>query len=402
MKFIFPKDIEKIFVALDNQARLVGGCVRDMLLDITPKDFDIATPITPTEVTKKLENIDVKVIATGIKHGTVTAVINGNNYEITTLRKDISCNGRHAEIEYTGDWEIDAKRRDLTINAMSVDIDGNKYDYCDGEKDLLNSHIKFIGDPIARCDEDYLRILRFFRFYACFGKSFDQASIDACAAGAKNLEFISGERVNTEMSKLIMAKSPVEALSLMRDSGVITYLLPGYMEFGTLDCLLKKFGNDFCNISRLAAILSGLWLEKEDVIKIANRWRMSNKERDMLIKLIVVNLDLPPAAPRDIQQKIIYELGNSIFEIMVKIRCAQEIADGASKEVEELYNNMLDFSKEWPQAVFEIKGRDLEELGIKPGQKMGEILDQAEKWWIESSFKSSKEQIMNYIKENFS
>ena len=170
-------------------ARFVGGCVRDALLGGTTDqgvDLDVATPLLPEEVIERLEAAEIKAIPTGLKHGTVTALVEGQPYEITTLRKDVACDGRHADVQFTDDFELDARRRDFTINAMSTDRRGQLFDYFGGWEDLKAGRIRFVGDADERVREDYLRILRFFRFYARYGRPpADQEALEACREGAK-------------------------------------------------------------------------------------------------------------------------------------------------------------------------------------------------------------------------
>ena len=191
------------------KAYVVGGCVRDAIVKRPIKDIDIATPQTPENVIKLLTAEDIKVIPTGIKHGTVTAVHGKETIEITTLRRDLDCDGRHAEVEFTNNWQEDAARRDFTMNALSMDLDGNIYDYFNGIHDLHKGIVKFVGNPDARVQEDYLRILRYFRFEAHYGThAIDKESLNACIKFKQNIESLSGERIQAEMFKLLSARDP--------------------------------------------------------------------------------------------------------------------------------------------------------------------------------------------------
>lgn len=208
-------------------ARFVGGCVRDAILGLKPADIDIATPEEPQTVIHRLQAAKLKAVPTGIDHGTVTAVVPPSVFQITTLRRDVSTDGRHAVVSFGTDWAEDARRRDFTINALYADADGQLYDFVGGRADLAAGIVRFIGTPAERVAEDYLRVLRFFRFHARFARGApDTASLAACSAAAGRLDRLSGERIRDELLKILALPNVAEALALMQESGILASLLP--------------------------------------------------------------------------------------------------------------------------------------------------------------------------------
>lgn len=387
------KGVRKLFSSLENKARFVGGCVRDALLDKELGDIDIATPLLPEEVITRLEKNNIKVIPTGLKHGTVTAIIENNNFEITTLRKDVDCDGRHAEVEYTDNWEEDAARRDFTINAMSCTIDGKLFDYFGGTEDLKNGAVKFVGDARQRCREDYLRILRFFRFFAWYGKQkADNNAQQACATLAKGLDSLSGERIQKEMLKLLLAENPVPAISLMQDLQVIGHIIPGQINLYALQNLITlKYKADTLSIVRLAALMCGSTSTDE----LAGRWKMSNEHKDLLRTLISSEDNITHDTVVTSQKKILRKMGRNIFKHLVILKWSEE-RDPEKYRTD--YEQMFALADNWEIPVFPITGGDIVKLGIKPGPRIGEILRKAEQLWEENNYQPDFEQIVEYIK----
>ena len=266
--------------------RFVGGAVRDDLLGNPISDIDLATRIPPEEVVRKLEAARIKAVPTGIDHGTITAVSDGQPVEITTLRRDVSTDGRRATIAYTDDWKEDAARRDFTINALSADpISGEIFDYFDGLADLQTRHIRFIGDPLQRIAEDHLRILRFFRFHARFGAGDpDQAALAACTARANDLMALSRERIADELLKLLAAADPSPTVAVMLGNAILAPVLPeiGREALASLRSLVaaeRDAGLEPDPLRRLAALLPRDPGVADDV---AVRLRLSNKARKRL------------------------------------------------------------------------------------------------------------------------
>jgi poly(A) polymerase len=283
------RGMARLLKALDADeglTRYVGGAVRDDLLGLPVSDVDLATRISPQDVVERLEKARIKAVPTGIEHGTITAVAGGHPYEITTLRRDVSTDGRRATVAFTDDWEEDAARRDFTINALSADpVTGKIFDYFGGLDDLQHRHIRFIGDPLQRIAEDHLRILRFFRFHARFGSGEpDQAALDACAARANDLMALSRERIADELLKLLGMPDPSNSVRIMLGRAILKPVLPEIeaKRLADLEALIaaeRQAGVEPDPLRRLAALLPRDPLGAED---IAVRLRLSNKARKRL------------------------------------------------------------------------------------------------------------------------
>src|SRR5216684_8183850 len=255
-------------------ARFVGGCVRNTVLERPVDDIDIAVDKPPETVMRALEAADLRVVPTGLKHGTVTAIVKGRPFELTTLRRDVLTDGRRAVVAFTDDWRADAGRRDFTFNALYADPDGTIWDPFDGRGDLLAGRVRFIGDPDQRIAEDHLRILRFFRFYAWFGKPpLDSAGFDACRRNAGSLSSLSAERVAKELLRLLAAPAPADALEAMAEAGALDHWLPEYAGTARLRALIDR--EDIPDpLRRLAAILS----PQADATTIGKRLKLSTQE----------------------------------------------------------------------------------------------------------------------------
>lgn len=270
--------------AQDGHARFVGGAVRDTLLQLDVADIDIATSHPPAEVIARLQDARIKAIPTGLAHGTITAIVEGAPVEVTTLRRDVATDGRHAVIAYTDDWREDAARRDFTINALYADLaTGEVFDYFGGLDDLAARRVRFIGDPLQRIAEDHLRILRFFRFHARFGTAIDQAGLDACTARANDLMALSRERIASEVMKLLVATGAVAVVRLMVERGIFRAVLPEIDTAGA-DRLAALAEREYAAgiapdpIRRLAAVIPGA-----DAEAVGARLKLSNTDRKRLI-----------------------------------------------------------------------------------------------------------------------
>ncbi len=369
-------------------ARFVGGAVRNALLGAPVTDVDIATPLTPDVVTKRLTAAGLTAVPTGIEHGTVTAVSSGRPFEVTTLRRDVSTDGRRAVVAFTTDWNEDAQRRDFTMNALYADRDGTIFDPTGGIEDLKAGRVRFIGDATARIREDYLRILRFFRFYAWYGKgALDPDALAAATANKDGLSQLSGERIQKEMLKLLAALDPIPVLREMHDTGILAEILPANPNLSRLLNLIALEGaHDFAHdpVLHLAAMLPS---EREAILAVANRWRLSNGDRDRLLASIPTS-DTLNAAP----QKSIYRYGATTFQDRFLLAWASE--GGAPK-----YAPILTTLRTWTPPTFPITGTDVMSAGIAKGPRVGEILSQLESFWLDHNFNPTREELLKRLKE---
>ena len=282
----------------DGLTRYVGGAIRDDLLGIEGDDIDLATRIPPDAVMERLRKAGIKAVPTGIDHGTITAVSGGHPYEVTTLRRDVTTDGRRATVAFTDDWKEDAARRDFTINALSADpLSGEIFDYFGGLDDIERRRVRFIGDPLQRIAEDHLRILRFFRFHARFGAGEpEEQAVAACAARANDLMALSRERIADELLKLLGLPDPAPTVNILLNRGILSPVLPEIITDANqrLEALIAAehdTGVAPDPIRRLAALLPR---EPDIATDIAARLRLSNKAKKRLVSAATDELDLPP------------------------------------------------------------------------------------------------------------
>ena len=376
MKEASCRAVMKALTAKGGEARFVGGVVRDALLKRPVRDIDIATPLLPADVMKRLKSAKLKAIPTGLDHGTVTAVAGKRHYEITTLRRDVKTYGRHADVEFAADWAEDAVRRDFTMNALFLDAEGNVFDYVAGLPDLKEGRVRFVGDPATRIREDVLRLLRFYRFFAHYGKTApDGPARLACRTLAYLLPNLSGERIAAETLRLLAAPDPLPALQFMQEDGVLSALLP---EASGLERLrrLAAFESDPDPLRRLAALID------RDADLVASRLKFSAAQRARLIELTAPPpLDL--AGDVHAQRSALYHLGPELY-VDRALLAAAGTGDGARLKP------LLALAKKWKPVEFPLKGRDLTKLGMKPGPELGKLLHDLAAWWEAGDFKPKR------------
>jgi poly(A) polymerase len=367
------------------EVRFVGGCVRDAVVGRAIKDIDLATPDPPETVIALLKRAGLKAVPTGIEHGTVTAVAEGQPFEVTTLRRDVESYGRHAKVEFTDDWRADAARRDLTFNAMSLSPDGTLHDYFGGYDDLLAGRVRFVGDAVTRIEEDVLRLLRFFRFFAHYGEPPpDAEALAACRRLAPKLPGLSGERLQAETLKLLAARDPAPVLMLMQEQEVLPHLLPEAKSVARLAELVKiehQLGREPDSILRLAALIEG---GAEVARAVAWRLRLSNADRDRLIAALVA-ASLSPSFDEKARRVALYRLGWETFRDRVLLSWA---STGVNPD-DPQWSALLAMGETTPP-VFPLQGRDLLAFGIKAGPRVGELLKAVETWWIEGDFRADR------------
>ena len=368
--------------------RFVGGCVRDAILGRPVKDIDLATHDPPPAVIELLEAAGIQAIPTGIAHGTVTAVIGRDHFEITTLRLDVETDGRRARVAFTDDWMADAARRDLTINALLAAPDGTLYDPFGGLEDLKLGRIRFVGDPSARIREDVLRLLRFFRFYAHYGKPpIDEECRLACKELAHLLPTLSGERVAAETLKLLSAPDPARVVALMIEDGIVGHFLPeaGSVEFLRALVTVEGAAAGTDALRRLAALID---TAKGTPDGVARRLRLSNVESERLVELVQPRVRLHVDMSEVERRKHHYRLGAELFRDLSLLAWARDItALGSSdRRASEAWRDHLAFAVAWRPPGFPVRGRDALALGIPAGPKVGRLIAAVEAWWIEQDF----------------
>lgn len=388
------------------EARFVGGCVRDAVLKRAVKDIDIATPLEPEAVMALLEKNGIHAIPTGIAHGTITAVIGKDHFEITTLRHDVENFGRHARVAFTDDWRADALRRDFTINALSMTEDGMIHDPVNGLADLGKGLVRFVGNAQQRIQEDVLRLLRFFRFFAYYGRPpAHAASLAACRLHAHLLPNLSGERIRGEMMRLLMAPDPAGVLTLMQGEKVLPHILPEAKHFGRLRQLawledkgLHLDGLERDPTRRLACLVE---TDENGAETIAERFRLSNQDKKRLVALCrktgpVVSIEFNQRERRH----LLYRLGKDIYFDRAMIAWADErsLDPRSPSASSEAWTDLLLEARAWVEVQFPLKGRDVLALGGGHGPQIGELLDRVRQWWEESDFKPDHAACLAHLK----
>ena len=355
-------------------ARLVGGCVRDAIAGRPVADVDLATPTPPDAVTRALQGAGLRAVPTGLDHGTVTAVSSGRGFEVTTLRRDQATDGRHAQVAWTTDWQEDAARRDFTMNAMSMLPDGAVHDYFGGAADLRAGRVRFVGDPAARIAEDYLRILRFFRFHARYGHGEpDVAALYALRNGVPGLARLSPERVWSELKRILLTPDPRDTIRLMEVLGVLPAVLPGPFDLTRLDRLLDANG-PADPLLRLAALVPGAGPD------LAARLRMSAAERDRLVAWAG-----PPPAPGmddDALRRLLADAPPGALTGRAWLAGSRK-PEGFAADAGPDWAALRDRLAGLPRPMFPLEGRDALALGTPAGPAVGDLLRGVRAWWME-------------------
>ena len=407
--WMIASETKALFKALragGNEARFIGGCVRNAVIGLPVKDIDVATSETPHRVLKLLEAANIKAFPSGMEHGTVTAVINSMHYEITTLRIDVESRGRRATVAYTDDWVADALRRDFTINTISSNIEGDLFDPLSGINDLEKRRIRFVGSPRLRIEEDILRLLRFFRFHALFGgNAVDQTAIEACRSLAPRLNELSAERVHSELFKILEVPKPASAMTLMHNEQVLKYILPEAKNFNSLR-MMVWIETHFTNIDsinpdvlrRLAVMLPN---DDAGHQNIAKRLRLSNKQSSRLA-IMTKNIHSPvPELSQLKRHQALYDLGPDNFRDLALLNWAQERSIKSQRPIErtKLWVNLINDADAWQQPKFPIKGDDVKTLGLDQGPAVGEAIKKVKNWWRDGDFQADKKQCITQLKQ---
>ncbi len=389
IRFLF-----KIFKKDSEETRFIGGCVRDLILKKKESyDIDLATTLKPNEVIGILSKKKIKIIKTGFSHGTVIAILNKEKFEITTLRKDIKTDGRYAKVQFTEDWIIDSNRRDFTINAMSCDFNGNLYDYHNGLEDLKNERIKFIGNPEERIKEDYLRILRYFRFYAYYGRNnIEKSQINIFKKLSPNLKKLSSERLYFEFKKILLSDNSYKVIKMMENCRVLKYIIFNNNNLEKMKSInkLKKINHliDFSN--RLAILLN-----EKNISKVSKNLKLSKIENIKIKKIIQLHKKFNLKDFEKNKIKYLFYYGHEICNSLLIYNFAKLSIDSKVKT----YLRIISSIKSLKVPKLPIFGKDIIKLGIKSGPNVGKILKLIENWWITNNFRPSRKECLEKLKK---
>jgi len=404
--FIFPfyrnKDLKFIFKKLQEgipedkvAARFVGGCVRKHLSNEKIDDIDIATILTTDQIKEKFKDTNLKVIDTGVKHGTVTIVSENHKVELTTLRKDVKTDGRHAEVEYTNSWQEDSERRDFTINAIYMDINGKLYDPQMGTVDLKNKNIKFIGDPQKRIEEDYLRIVRFIRFKVMYDIVVEPTTSDAIKQNLDGIQKISKERILIELLKILNLKNflTINQSSNLRE--IFSMIFPEFLYLNRLERLKKIYQYSEVNVDILLAVM--LIDEKENHEYFIHKYNVSNKTKETLEKfnknLIKLKNDKEFFEKNLIKNVYLNGKNHLIALNLINFSINSKVK---INDFTKTLNKILKIKV----PIFPIDGETLKRKGMQEGHTLGNVLKTLEKEWINNNFKISNERVEEIIKVN--
>ncbi len=393
LDWIKTREVVRLFEALGApavDARVVGGCVRNHVMGLPVGEIDAATPEPPDAVMGRLANAGVRVIPTGLQHGTVTTLIGERSFEITSLRRDTACDGRHAAVEFTTDWKEDARRRDFTFNAMSMRGDGALFDYFGGLSDAEAGRVRFVGDPGDRIQEDYLRILRLFRFYAWYGRtSLDAATLAACRAHAGGLARLSAERIQAEIVKTLAAPAPAQVLSLMQSCGVLAAVLPEAVDLSRLAALARVESAVAAPTDwrrRLAACVAAGQADT-----LAQRLKFSSADRLCLVRLTTTEPLLDAATLPAQLRAALYRHGPDVIYDRMLLAWALARAHGANDDG---WVDQLGRVAAWQPRSLPVSGADVMALGIPQSPRVGQILSAVEAWWMEKDFAPNREETL--------
>ena len=391
--WLTAQPLAEVLAALNGdgeEARIVGGAVRNALLGEPPGDIDLATTATPEEVARRAHAASFKAVPTGVDHGTVTIVAHGHPFEVTTLREDVETFGRKAKVAFGRDWRADAERRDFTMNALSLSADGTVHDYVGGLPDLKAKRVRFIGDPAKRIAEDYLRILRFFRFHALYGDGdSDREGLHACIAGREGLRGLSRERVRMELFKLLVAPLAAPTLTNMSDAGLLQLVLGGVAQLASMDNMVRieaAIGAEPDAVRRLGALAV---LIEEDASRLSERLRLSNVEHRRLYAMAEGWRHLSPAISEQDRRALLYRLDAESFTDRVLLAWARS---GASVD-DAGWQALVNLPGRWPIPVFPLRAAEFIARGVAKGPALGAAMQAAKEAWITAGFPDTRAEI---------
>ena len=392
-------DVAQVFDLFEtyqkNSIFVVGGSIRDALLNREITDIDFATPLEPKTITEILNKENIKFIDVGINHGTVTAIINERKFEITTFRNDIFTDGRHAQVSFSNSLEEDALRRDFTINAMYLDKSGNLIDPTDGKKDLENRVVRFIGRPDERIKEDYLRILRYFRFLALFGDiSPDAEVMKTISANLDKLSVVSKERQWNELKSILTLTAPNNAISAMSEIGLLDDYFNGIGindAFVNLIEIESKISFSIDPILRLSTLIENSLDKANTIIK---KLPLSKSESTDLLKLCTLNKKVVSYMSMKEVRYLLYLLGRDGFQKQILVTWAKD----ANNKNEVNWRSLYEVAQSWEKPSFALTAKDVINMGISQGPMVGDILKEVEDWWAENDFIDDKFSLIERLK----
>ncbi|XP_059800341.1 CCA tRNA nucleotidyltransferase 1, mitochondrial [Hypanus sabinus] len=387
------KCVAELFGKNNHELRIAGGAVRDLLSGKQPEDVDFATTATPEHMKDLFQAAGIRMINNkGEKHGTITARVHNQNFEITTLRVDVATDGRHAEVEFTTDWQTDAERRDLTINSMFLGLDGTLYDYFNGYEDLKNKKVRFVGDPAQRIQEDYLRIMRYFRFYGKIAKELgdhDPKTLKSIKQHAKGMAGISGERIWFELKKTLVGNHIAHLVSLMYELDVAQYIgLP--VINGNLGELNRVCKNVQHHCPKPMTVLSALFRTQDDVLRLDLRLKISKEEKQLGLFLVKHRRDLIKSDGSDPLKPYRDFIIDSREPDMQNKVCELLKYQGEEKLLKEM--------EQWSIPRFPVSGHDLRRIGIVSGKEIGTMLQELRDKWKQSGYLMDKEELLSFVK----
>ena len=374
--------LQRVLAVLNTggETRVAGGAVRNALLKLPISDVDLATTLTPGDVVQLAKGAGFAVHPTGIEHGTVTVVNRAAAFEVTTLRHDLETDGRHATVKFTNSFADDAARRDFTINALYCDLEGKLYDFTNGYADIRKRNVKFVGKPSERIAEDYLRILRFFRFHAAYGKGApDKTGLAACKRLRSGLIKISAERIRQELMKLLVAPRAIETLKTMSKVGILKIVLAHSEDWR----VLKRLPGD---AMLMLFALSSAPMELKERLRLSNE---ESKRLDAMVKAPPLSITL-----RDRERRaLLYQLGPQAWRDACHLSWARSRATRSDAK----WRKLLRLGETWPMPVLPLTGKDLLHNGYASGPALGLALQRAEDYWIAGDFTASRDDLLHYL-----
>jgi len=385
-----------LFISRGYEIRLIGGAVRDMLTHKPPKDIDLSTTAVPDQMIHIFKENEIRYIETGLQHGTLTIHLNNRDYELTTLRIDVETYGRQAKVEFTQDWYLDAERRDLTVNAMSVDMNGMLWDYFNGEVDLQAGKIRFVGDDEKRIREDYLRILRYFRFYGKIAPDIyqhNETTLNTISSLADGLKHIAVERIWVEMHKIIIGNYAPHLLKLMYDKNVAQHIGLPTCTTEHLDEFEKVWSHTLDLNPSPVTLLVTLVSTIKEVELLSLKWKLSNTEKNLAMFIATYRYQSKKTdEPMRFYKDILVTKSTPVNSHIIREHVLELLKYEGNKEfIKELQS--------WVVPKFPVTGGDLKSKGIRPGKDMGKIINTLKALWVESYYELSKEYLLDKVDE---